>query len=161
MTSVLPGPMTAVPAPVTEVVAPAGEYFLGDPCYAVPRDDWMPWLEAADFRNNDLLTLVAAVPSSGAWVVGFNTQDGDGVYPGTDERNYAVDAGLIGLVPRAIITATDEELQRLGSFVTFTSETRCFVDRDPGGEFYDLVFGDIRIKTGADTDLPFFAGMLM
>ena len=75
------------------VTAPAGEYFLGDPCYAVPQDDWMPLLQDAKYFDNPTGTV------NGYTVIGFNTAYGDGSYRGTDGFDYGVDAGLIGLTP--------------------------------------------------------------
>jgi len=28
---------------------PAGTYWIGDPCYTIPTDEWMEWLDAADY----------------------------------------------------------------------------------------------------------------
>jgi hypothetical protein len=75
---------------------PAGSYVVGDPCYSVADDEWMPWLENANYRNVDLLD--ASTPS-GHRVVAVGTAYGDGSYPGSDGFDYGVDAGLIGVVP--------------------------------------------------------------
>lgn len=143
------------------IVVPAGEYWLGDPCYSVPDEDWMPWLEAADFRD-ERFVLWAQVPGTEFWVLGLSTQYGDGCYTDEQGNEYGVDAGLIGLVPVAYNPTTNYTLDENGRNeygatgiarkVVFDKPTRCFIDtrgedfRD--GRYHTLTFGDIRIETG-------------
>lgn len=144
-------PMRADTAAIDTVTVPAGTYILGDPCYAVPGEDWMPWLAAAKHRatvsDSNVVGLLAAVPSSGAWVVGFRTGYGDGVYYDTDGNEYGVDAGMIGLVPQRI--ARDRTPSAGGGrLVVFTEPTVCYRVANSTGTLCDLVFGSIRIATG-------------
>lgn len=117
------------------VEMPAGEYYLGDPCYAVPNERWTEWLEAADYTRQNVLRA----DLDGQPVLGFSTLYGDGVYPGSDGHEYPVDAGLIGLVPVAV--AGDDWDERLGRKVTFTDTVVCQYERGL------LRFGDITIDT--------------
>ena len=77
-----------------------GEYWLSDPAYTID-EDWLPWLEACNFREED--NLVGKIPGTDFYAVGFRTAWGDGVYSlekdGEDVAELGVDAGLIGFVP--------------------------------------------------------------
>lgn len=82
---------------IGSITMPAGEYYVGDPCYAVPDDRWMEWLKAADYTSGDKYLLATL---DGAPVLGIGTAYGDGAYEGSPEGyTYGVDSGLIGLVP--------------------------------------------------------------
>lgn len=81
---------------IGSVTMPPGEYFVGDPCYAVREADWMPWLEAADYINESTYLLADV---QGRPVLGIGTANGDGTYRGSDGNVYGVDAGMIGVVP--------------------------------------------------------------
>ena len=86
-----------------------GDYWLSDPCYTIKDEDWLPWLEACNFREED--NLVGVIPGTNFSAVGFRTAWGDGVYPlqkaewgsyvdgWKDVAALGVDAGLIGFVP--------------------------------------------------------------
>ena len=86
-----------------------GDYWLSDPCYTIRDEDWIPWLEACNYREED--NLIGNIPGSDFSAVGFRTSWGDGVYPlqKAEYGNYVegwkdvfdlgVDAGLIGFVP--------------------------------------------------------------
>lgn len=89
----------AVTANIKSYTFPAGTYYIGDPCYAIPNDRWMEWLEAADYTNQETY-LVADL--DGHTAIGVGTAYGDGVYGGSDGNTYGVDAGLIGAVPREV-----------------------------------------------------------
>ena len=89
-----------------QVQIPAGDYWLSDPCYTIKDEHWVPWLEAANYREED--NLVAKIPGTDFYAVGFRTAWGDGVYPlqqkvdwkyWDDVAELGVDAGLIGFVP--------------------------------------------------------------
>ena len=92
-----------------QVQIPAGDYWLSDPCYTIKDEDWIPWLEACNYREDD--NLVGKIPGTNFSAVGFRTAWGDGVYPlqkaewgrfaegWMDEAELGVDAGLIGFVP--------------------------------------------------------------
>ena len=113
-----------------------GVYWLGDPCYAIPNNDWMTWLKAARYETRN--TLDATL--NGHRAIAFGTLYGDGCYEGSDGNNYPVDAGLIGLVPVALNANVRPDL---AVKVTFTAPTVC--EARANG---DLVFGDITVHTG-------------
>lgn len=127
----------------TNVEMPAGEYIVGDPCYAVPDERWMEWLEASDYTNSDRMHPLLG-ELDGRSVLGFSTQFGDGVYHGTDGHEYGVDAGLIGLVPVEVADmAEDATWRRCSQQITFAEDTEC--SRTDEGT---LKFGSLTIQTG-------------
>lgn len=76
----------------------AGDYWVGDPCYAFTFNNyetWLPLLESADFRNQHLLDANA----NGYRFAASGTAWGDGSYPDQEGFYYPVDAGLIGCTP--------------------------------------------------------------
>ena len=92
-----------------QVTLQSGTYWLGDPCYVLKDEDWIPWLEACDYTNQD--NLVGSVPGKDIQACGFRTAFGDGVYTfeGRNHQSWkhdnweaiseiAVDSGMIGFV---------------------------------------------------------------
>jgi hypothetical protein len=137
--------------------APAGKYFIGDPCYAVPDEDWSDVLDATG-----MLGLYASETygspgdkedQAGAykytdkfgdhWILSAPTEFGDGTYIGSDGEEYGVDAGILGAVSLelALRKSTEEELKRLGSIVEFTSAVRI--------SYYK---GDVTIESSLEPD---------
>lgn len=108
--------------PTLSATLPPGTYVVGDPCYSIPDEKWMEWLEAADYTNNHREhVLVAEV--DGRLCVGVSTYFGDGSYDGDDGNTYGVDAGLLGLVPIEVASKNsvgDDRVLR-----TFQSEVVC------------------------------------
>ena len=82
--------------PHFSTTVPAGFYWVGDPCYTIPDEDWMAWLEAANYQEEG--DLLEADLGDGKYAVGLSTAYGDGSYNDRQGREYFVDAGLIGLV---------------------------------------------------------------
>ncbi len=98
-----------------EVTLQSGTYYLADPCYVIPDEDWLPWLEACDFTNQD--TLIGTVPGKEIDAVGFRTAHGDGMYAfeGQNTKSWkqdewttilelGVDSGMIGFVSSVGVT---------------------------------------------------------
>lgn len=123
-----------------EVTVPAGQYVLGDPCYAVPDEHWLPLLETCQYFRNPIGTVKAG--SRVFEVLGFGTRWGDGCYAGSNGKEYPVDAGLIGLVP---IELVDNVSDHYDNIVTFNRDTVCRADEDG-----KLHFGSIMIDTDPD-----------
>ena len=102
-----------------QVTLQSGTYWLGDPCYVIKDEDWIPWLEACNFTKSD--TLVGSVPGKDIQAVGFRTAWGDGMYAfeGHNTRSMKqdewttlmelpVDSGMIGFV-ESIYTNPESE----------------------------------------------------
>ncbi len=96
-----------------QVTLQSGTYYLGDPCYVIADEDWIPWLEACNYTKQD--TLMATVPGKEIDAVGFRTAYGDGVYDfeGANTRRddtwdtimeLGVDSGMIGFVSSVGVT---------------------------------------------------------
>ena len=120
-----------------DVVVPAGQYVLGDPCYAVPNDDWDELLASCDYFRNPIGLVRDGLQTF--YVLGFSTRWGDGEYLGSNGMSYPVDAGLIGLVPVEMVNDLESHYQNI---VTFTKDTVC--SYNGSGR---LVFGGISIET--------------
>ena len=75
---------------------PAGTYFVGDPCYVIPDDDWTAFVNpyCQDYRDGDGLQMFKGVK-----VFAASTSCGDGCYRGNNGKLYGVDSGLLGIVP--------------------------------------------------------------
>lgn len=116
------------------VLVPAGEYWLGDPCYAVPDELWDSLLESSDFFN---LPVGLAGKHK---VLAFGTAYGDGMYRDQLGNMYPVDAGLIGLVPVELAKANPFGMKR----VKFIREERCT------GDDGVMQFGEYKINTRDD-----------
>jgi len=127
-----------VTAKACSVTVPAGRYFLGDPCYAVPNDYWMPLLESCDFFEGSPIGQ-----ANGSQVLAFGTAWGDGNYNDQHGNSYPVDAGLIGLTPIALAQQRDDfdKLESLGRFVDLDSPTACTKAEGV------LTFGNLTINT--------------
>ena len=125
-----------------EVVVPKGSYAIGDPCYAVPNDDWSDLLDSCTYFESPIGYVVKDGVQKFP-VLAFGTKWGDGCYRGTDGKTYPVDAGLIGLVPVEIIKDfADCEL------ITFEKDTICV--NDGSGK---LKFGHITIDTDPNEEV--------
>lgn len=130
--------MQVIETKYRRVIVPAGKYFLGDPCYAVPDRLWDKLLGSCRFFAD----CVGEV--EGHKVLGFGTAHGDGVYEDQFGNEFPVDAGLIGLVPEALVDM--EEFNRdypdmPGIWVKYDYETVCETDGKT------LSFGKHHIKT--------------
>ena len=84
-----------------QVTLDAGDYWLGDPCYVIKDEHWVPWLEECGYETET--NLVGDIPGTEHGAVGFATSYGDGVYPyivnSEEVDELGVDAGMIGFVP--------------------------------------------------------------
>lgn len=131
-----------ITAGITNVNMPAGEYFVGDPCYAVPDERWLEWLEAADYDAEPNPRILIA-ELDGKPVLGIGTAHGDGNYPGSDGNSYPVDAGLIGVVPVEIGDYSDDKYPAgpIMKRVTFDRPFDCYYNKGM------IVLGHIQINT--------------
>lgn len=104
---------------MTSFTCKVGTYWIGDPCYVFPNDGdkehyWMDLLNQADYFNTP-----CEVTIDGITVIAGSTCYGDGLYMGNDSVGYAVDAGLLGIIPLETVIfleANHQELERLGKF---------------------------------------------
>lgn len=123
-----------------EYTVPPGRYVLGDPCYTFPADQWLELLVSCDhFR-------AGPGKAAGLEVVAFDTAYGDGTYTGSDDFDYPVDAGLIGLVPFFDNIYIDSSLVTVLEFI---EPTVCSTDGKGR-----LKFGDVSINTYDEDESP-------
>jgi hypothetical protein len=78
-------------SPETSFSAPAGDYYIGDLCYALPSDVYDK-IFGGTVYSPGLYQL-----SNGGFFLVAHTSCGDGAYKGTNGREYLVDAGIIGI----------------------------------------------------------------
>lgn len=122
-----------------------GTYYIGDPCYVIKDDDWMAYLES----YGEGWGQGQATTFQGHKVWHNGTNFGDGCYPGSDGHSYAVDAGIIGIIPEALIFNKYDHIAELGRIVKF--DKPFFVWSDNDSTFH---FGDIVIVTDGSYDPP-------
>lgn len=126
----------------TWITIPPGTYYLGDPCYTVNNDAWLPLLNTCNyFMTNPVGTL-----PDGNKVYSFGTKHGDGSYESRygDSYNgflFSVDSGMIGLVP---VNSEYTHPNKNSTIVTFSSSEYCGYEESNG----IITFGDWRIYTG-------------
>lgn len=118
---------------------PAGSYWVGDPCYAVPDERWMEWLEAANYMDDPRILLAEL---DGQPVLGVGTAYGDGEYYSETGEAFPVDAGLIGLTPAALVTEEPSGMH----LVEFKHDFTCRYDEGK------IVLGHITIDTDPPAD---------
>lgn len=129
------------------VIVEAGTYVLGDPCYAVPNKHWDQLLRSCDFFLDNPIGTVVTDNGDEYRVLGFGTKWGDGVYRDQRGAEYPVDAGLIGLVPVALVDIEEVKAQGL-HLVVFDKPVLCTRDPETGV----LTFGSYRIETDPTDD---------
>ena len=122
---------------------PAGTYYIGDPCY-IFEDSWDKVLNSTNYlKDNELFGKPIFVDS---------TAYGDGYFYDNRGRAYAVDAGMIGILPIELIevdnVVTKEYIEKseIMHMVTFEKEFEC----NSNEGFFE--FGDITINTAEDED---------
>ena len=118
---------------------PPGEYWLGDPCYVIEREDWNGFRESVD-RDTGHSTY------HGEESAVFSTKYGDGNYPDRAGKYYGVDSGQIGAVARSLATkcgGSRERLQQLGQIIRTSKPMVCIADARG-----TIRLGKITIQTG-------------
>jgi hypothetical protein len=134
----------------SSVVMPAGEYWVGDPCYSVPNERWIEWLEAADYESERTILLAELDGNS---VLGINTAYGDGQYEDEQGRVYPVDAGLIGVTPVEVV---GDQVPSGAHRLAFANDFSCSYDKGT------IILGHISINTDpADEDTCWSCGYSM
>lgn len=104
--------------------APAGEYYIGDLCYALSDEVYETIFGGLGGYDSG---LYKEKRTENFFLVD-NTAYGDGLYHGTDGKEFGVDAGIIGICPKALCKQDGNG----GQFYTFTEPVKC---RFGGGKF--------------------------
>jgi hypothetical protein len=149
---------------------PAGTYYIGDPCYVIPDEQWMEAREETLYfglfpdpaemnkgeHNYNPKHLMNGVFRYKEWLFAVSSTDfGDGCYPCIDCTTGAVlgkcgvDAGMIGAIPIEMVMDFDEDAG-LGVEHIFKQSFRLdYVDGT-------ICFGNVEVITGDDYDEPPF-----
>lgn len=120
---------------IGSITLPPGEYIIGDPCYVIHEDKWIPWLEDANYLYEERYYVADL---DGHAVIGICTAHGDGLFEDQFGREYPVDAGLIGLVPVEVALPKSNGSSQV---VNFDEPVEC------SWEDGTIVLGHIRIDT--------------
>jgi hypothetical protein len=118
-----------------------GSYYIGDPCFLFNRRSWLEILRQTDFFEKEDSTI------DNLKVAVKGTIHGDGDYQDNYGRKYGVDAGLIGILPIALIEKdneyTKEQIEESDFMHIVKFEQDFEVEVSPG----HFQFGDIIIDT--------------
>ena len=109
-------------------IVPAGKYWLGDPCYIIKDSHWLQFCNEFSIGENEGNTYITLEDNTK--ILAFSTYHGDGYYLDQHGNGYAVDAGLIGLIPWSYTEKFSKkdstEYFSLSNVVEFAEETLCF-----------------------------------
>ena len=126
-------------------IAPPGEYYIGDLCYVLGDEVYDTIFGGLGGYNSGLYKE----KGSERFFLVDNTAYGDGLYYGTDGKEFGVDAGIIGICPKSACKKNDGG----GKFYTFKDPVKC---KFGGGKFefcsghIQLVIDTAETKTNDD-----------
>ena len=104
--------------------APAGEYYIGDLCYVLGDDVYDTIFGGLGGYDSGLYKEKGTTN----FFLVDNTAYGDGLYHANDGKEFGVDAGIIGICPKATCKKNDGG----GQFYTFAEPVKC---KFGGGKF--------------------------
>jgi len=120
----------------------AGKYYIGDLCYVVSDDNWIPLLESSEYLEGDNITF----KNESIWA--HSTHYGDGEYFDQSGRAYGVDAGIIGIMSADLRDKTND----YDNIIDFENDFEVSYE---DGIFY---FGNITIDTRNEDDRCGYCG---
>jgi hypothetical protein len=126
---------------VYQYTAPPGDYYIGDLCYVFNDEFYEKVFGGQDYQPG----LYLQTGSKNFFLVD-NTAYGDGLYRGSDQREFAVDAGIIGITPMSCREKNDGG----GQIYTFTEPVDCRFEN--GRFFFSSGFNELVIDTTGDDD---------
>lgn len=133
------------------VIFPAGKYYIGDPCYVFSCESWSKLCDETDcFENGEDHPHLFS--HRGHKFFGASTAHGDGTFYDSDGYQYGVDAGMLGIVPLALVELEGESIEdiekhKLGRIQEFKEDFEVGVN-----ESHTFLFGDIIIDTDDDAE---------
>jgi hypothetical protein len=99
-----------------QFLLPAGEYYIGDLCYVLGDDVYDNVFGGTGYEAG-----LYQEKGTGRTFLVNNTAYGDGEYTGSDGNKFAVDAGIIGICPKSLMTKNDGG----GHMYTFRKPVDC------------------------------------
>lgn len=121
---------------VYRYTAPPGKYYIGDLCYVLGDDVYDKVFGEQGYEGG----LYKQEGTANFFLVD-NTAYGDGLYIGSDRREFAVDAGIIGITPASCMAKNDGG----GQVYTFNDPVECrfkdgrFSFTSSNGSFYLMI----------------------
>ena len=105
-----------------KALLPAGKYFIGDFCNVLDAKTYDEVTKKIVLKNNVLMSHMCEI--DGKKIVYSNTTYGDGMYKDNQGRKYAVDSGIISIVPYELCKSEEFEPEKCdyGTIYDFTSE---------------------------------------
>lgn len=126
-------------SPIKVYSLPAGSYYIGDICYVLDDTIYDNIFGGTGYTSGLYTSDIGQFLVSG-------TYSGDGRYPGTDGFTYSVDAGIIGIVTKNLVSNETT----LGNFYTFAKGVE--VTMDDGIFTFDSEDITFEINTRDDAD---------
>jgi hypothetical protein len=97
--------------------APPGEYYIGDLCYALSSEVYDTIFGSLGGYSEGLYKE----KGTDKFFLVDHTAYGDGLYHGTDGKEFGVDAGIIGICPKTLCKQDGNG----GQFYTFKDPVKC------------------------------------
>lgn len=129
---------------------PKGEYLVCDPCYPYPKGEWQEFCKS-------LSDIPGVLEYDGLQFFVWGTAFGDGMYPLVGpkdvEGTLGVDAGLLSIIPKALIEKWGA-MEKMADYekrglVAWAKMKRAFEVREDQG---DAFFGGYGVLTSALLD---------
>jgi hypothetical protein len=120
--------------------APAGSYYIGDLCYALGDDVYDKVFGDVGGYDGGLYTY----KPTGDFFLVAGTAYGDGLYRGSDYKEFAVDAGIIGIAPMSLAKKGTEG----GHVYTFKEPVKCRF----GDGLFRFTSGTTRLVINTEND---------
>ncbi len=120
---------------------PAGEYYIGDLCYVLGDNVYDNIFGGTGYE----MGIYTEKATGRTFLVG-STAYGDGEYPGSDGKKFAVDAGIIGICPKSLMAKDDGG----GHMYTFREPVRC--EFRGGRFFFESGYKHLVVDTSGDDD---------
>jgi hypothetical protein len=120
---------------------PAGKYYIGDLCYVLGDDVYAKIFGGTEYKSG-----IYEEKNTGRTFLVSGTAYGDGLFVGSDFKEYTVDAGIIGICSASLMAKNDGG----GHVYTFDKEVTCrFMN---GRFFFNWNSDSLVIDTTGDDD---------
>ena len=131
----------------------AGTYYIGDLCYVLGTDVYDTIFGSTGYQSGIYVEKTSAPNEYLGQSIGKNrffavagTAFGDGMYPASDGKEFAVDAGIIGICSQSLMAKNDGG----GHVYTFDEPAICRFEH--GRFFFNWGYDSLVIDTTGDDD---------